>query len=57
MEKQDVVFSKSIVEIRSRKSKSEFLMFAKLSAEKGSSDNCHAFEKAKRKSTEEMELA
>jgi hypothetical protein len=32
-------------------------MFAKSSAEKGSSDDYHAIEKAKSKRTEEMELA
>jgi hypothetical protein len=39
-----------------RKSKNETLGFTKLSAEKGSSDNCHVIEKAKSKRTEEMEL-
>ncbi len=32
-------------------------MFAKLSAEKVSPDDCHATEKAKSKRTEEMEFA
>jgi hypothetical protein len=32
-------------------------MFAKLIAEKGSSDDSHAIEKTKSKRTEEMELA
>ncbi len=32
-------------------------MFSRLSAEKGSSDDCHAIEKVKSKRTEEMELA
>jgi len=31
-------------------------MFAKLSAEKGSSDDCYAIKKAKSKRAEEMEL-
>ena len=31
-------------------------MFAKLSTEKGSSDDCHAIEKAQSKRTEAMEL-
>jgi hypothetical protein len=44
------------VEIKS-KNKSEILMFAKLSAEKGSSDDCHVIEKEKSKRIEEMELA
>ncbi len=42
---------------RLRKSKSEILRFAKLSAEKGSSDDCHAIEKAKSKRTEACEKA
>jgi hypothetical protein len=45
------------VEIKSRKSKSEILMFAKLSAEKRSSDYCHAIERAKSKRIEEMDLS
>jgi hypothetical protein len=32
-------------------------MFAKLSVEKESSDDCHAIEKVKSKKTEEIELA
>jgi hypothetical protein len=37
--------------------KSEISRFAEPSAEKESSDDCHAIEKAKSKKTEEMELA
>ncbi len=47
MEKKDADFSKSVVEIKSRKSKIEFLLFASLSAEKGSANDFHAIEKAK----------
>jgi hypothetical protein len=35
---------------KKQKEKSGFLMFAKLSAEKRSLDNCHTIEKAKRES-------
>ncbi len=45
MEKQDAAFSKSVVEIKSRKSKSEFLLFASLSAEKVSDPACKVFGK------------
>ncbi len=47
VEKQDVAFSKSIVEIKSRKRKSEFLLVASLSTEKESVDDFHAILKAK----------
>jgi hypothetical protein len=43
--------------IKIKKEQSEILRFVKLSAENGSSDDCHAIGKAKSKRTEEMELA
>jgi hypothetical protein len=47
VEKQDVAFSKSAVGIKSRKIKSEFLLFTSLSAEKTSEIACKVFGKKK----------
>jgi hypothetical protein len=45
VEKQDTAFSKSVVEIKSRKIKNRFLMFAKLSVEKGNETACKALKR------------
>ena len=53
MEKQDAAFSKSVMEIRKqRKIKSRFLMFARLSSEKGSADDYHAIKKKEQNNKE-----
>ena len=56
MEKKEDAFLKSVVNIKSRKIKSEFQLLASFSAEKVSRTACQAFEKKEKKQKKKLRI-